>query len=102
MNKMESESCGPECDCEKSSGNTKVKIVVCLIVLLAVGTILAYKANSASQTAPSNADKSVRWRRGKAASHSRYCLLFVRNCSLHLDSFRRRPLWLRRNPGTGA
>lgn len=56
MNKMESESCGPECDCGKSSGNTKVKIVVCLIVLLAVGTILAYKANSASQTAPSNAD----------------------------------------------
>ena len=53
---MELEDCGPGCDCGKSSGNTKVKVVVCLIVLLAVGTILAYKANSTSQTAPSNAD----------------------------------------------
>jgi hypothetical protein len=56
MKKMELEDCGPGCDCGKSSGNTKVKVVVCLIVLLAVGTILAYKVNSASQTAPSNTD----------------------------------------------
>jgi len=53
---MELEDCGPGCDCGKSSGNTKVKVGVCLIVLLAVGTILAYKANSTSQTASSNAD----------------------------------------------
>ena len=55
MEKTELENCGPGCDCGKSSGNTKAKVIACLIVLLAVGTILAYKANSTSQTAPSNA-----------------------------------------------
>ena len=54
MEKMESEKCGPECDCGKPSGNTKAKVAVCLIVLLAVGSILVYKAKSAGQTAPSN------------------------------------------------
>ena len=54
MEKMKSENCGPGCDCGKPSGNTKVKTVICLIVLLAIGGIFVYKAKSAKQTAPVN------------------------------------------------
>jgi phage/plasmid primase-like uncharacterized protein len=54
MENMESENCGPGCDCGKTSGNTKAKAVVCLIVLLAVGGIFVYKAKNAKQTAPVN------------------------------------------------
>ncbi|MFH1904261.1 MAG: hypothetical protein ABIK53_01890 [bacterium] len=54
MKKMKSENCGPGCDCGKPSVNTKVKAVVCLIVLLAISGIFVYKAKNAKQTAPVN------------------------------------------------
>ncbi|MBU0478036.1 hypothetical protein KKC91_05670 [bacterium] len=54
MKKMKSENCGPGCDCGKPSRNTKVKAVVCLIVLLAIGGIFVYKAKTAKQIAPVN------------------------------------------------
>jgi hypothetical protein len=58
MEKMNSENCGPGCDCGKPSGNTKVKFVACLIAILVVGGILVYKAiaKNASSAAPSNTD----------------------------------------------
>lgn len=49
---MTSENCGPGCDCGKPSGNTKVKAVVCLIVLVAIGSIFAYKAMNEEQASP--------------------------------------------------
>ena len=54
MKKMKSENCGPGCDCGKPSGNKKLKAVICLIVLLAIGGIFVYKAKNAKQTAPVN------------------------------------------------
>jgi len=54
MKKMKSENCGPGCGCGKPSGNTKAKAVICLIVLLVIGSIFVYKAMSAKQTAPVN------------------------------------------------
>ena len=54
MEKMKSENCGPGCDCSKPSGNTKAKAAICLIVLLAIGGIFAYKAKNGKQTAPVN------------------------------------------------
>ena len=51
---MKSENCGPGCDCGKPLGNKKLKAVICLIVLLAIGGIFVYKAKSAKQTAPAN------------------------------------------------
>ena len=56
MEKMASENCGPGCDCGKPAGHTKAKAVVCLIVLVAVGGIFAYKANSANPDAPVNTE----------------------------------------------
>lgn len=44
------ENCGPGCNCNKPSGNRKAKTVVCIIVLIAVGGIFAYKAKSAKQS----------------------------------------------------
>jgi len=46
--------CGPGCDCGKPSGNKKLKAVICIIVLLAVGSIFAYKAKNGKQTAQVN------------------------------------------------
>jgi len=54
MRKMKSEDCGPGCDCGKPSGNNKLKAVICIIVLVAIGSIFAYKAKNAKQTAPVN------------------------------------------------
>jgi len=51
---MKSENCGPGCDCGKPSRNKKLKAVICLIVLLAIGSIFAYKVKTAKQTAPVN------------------------------------------------
>lgn len=44
-------SCGPGCDCGKPDGkdNTKLKIAVCLVVVMAVVGILLYKTTSARQ-----------------------------------------------------
>jgi arsenate reductase len=44
--------CGPGCDCGKSSGNTRAKVIACVVVLLAVCGILVYKAMGAKQDAP--------------------------------------------------
>ena len=52
MKEMNSENCGPGCDCGKPSGNKKVKIAVCLIVLLVIGGIFVYKAKNAKPTPP--------------------------------------------------
>jgi hypothetical protein len=54
MEKMNSENCGPGCDCNKPSGNNKLKAVICIIVLLAVVSIFAYKSKNGKQTAPVN------------------------------------------------
>jgi len=54
MKNMKSENCGPGCDCGKPSGNKKLKAVICLIVLLAIGGIFVYKAKNGKQTAPVN------------------------------------------------
>jgi len=56
MKKMKLENCGPGCDCGKPSGNKRAKAVVCLIVLLAIGGIFAYKAQSAKQIPPANTE----------------------------------------------
>lgn len=50
MEKMKSENCGPGCDCCKSSGNTKVKAVICVIAALAICGIFVYKAQTKKQT----------------------------------------------------
>ncbi|OHB64460.1 MAG: hypothetical protein A2168_04720 [Planctomycetes bacterium RBG_13_50_24] len=52
MKRMKLENCGPGCDCAKPSGNKKAKAAVCLIVLLAIGGIFAYKAQIAKQIPP--------------------------------------------------
>jgi len=46
--------CEPGCDCGKPTGNggNKLKIVVCLVVAVAVGAILLFKATEQSRTAP--------------------------------------------------
>lgn len=54
MKTNESSNCGPGCDCGKPSGNNKLKAVICIIVLLAVVSIFAYKAKNGKQTAPAN------------------------------------------------
>jgi hypothetical protein len=41
--------CGPECACVKPAGNKKLRIAVCLAVIVAVCGILLYKATSARQ-----------------------------------------------------
>ncbi len=56
MKETKSENCGPGCDCGKSSGNKKIKVAVCIIVLLAVGGIFAYKATGTKQSAPTNTE----------------------------------------------
>ena len=44
--------CGPGCDCGKPAGNgaTKVKIAICLVVVVAVVGILLFKTTSARQS----------------------------------------------------
>lgn len=44
-------SCGPGCDCGEpsSKGNTKLKIAVCLVVVVAVVGILVFKTTNAKQ-----------------------------------------------------
>jgi hypothetical protein len=54
MKEMKSENCAPGCNCGKPSGNTKAKVVVCVIVLLAICGIFVYKAKSTKQNAPAN------------------------------------------------
>jgi len=54
MKRMKSEDCSPGCDCGKPSGNKKIKTIVCLIVLLAIGGIFIYKIKNGKQTAPVN------------------------------------------------
>jgi hypothetical protein len=56
MKKMKLENCGPGCDCGKPLGNKKTKAAVCLIVLLAIGGVFAYKAQSAKQIPPANTE----------------------------------------------
>lgn len=47
--------CNPGCDCGKPSGNKKLKITICLLVLLAICGIFVYKAKTAKQqSAPVN------------------------------------------------
>ncbi|HBG28799.1 MAG: hypothetical protein A2Y10_06945 [Planctomycetes bacterium GWF2_41_51] len=46
--------CGPGCNCGKPSGSKKLKITICIIVLLAVSSIFAYKTKNGKQTAPVN------------------------------------------------
>lgn len=41
--------CGPGCGCGSKGLNTKVKIIVCLVVLLAIGWIFFYKASLKQQ-----------------------------------------------------
>lgn len=48
MTEMKSD-CGPGCNCNKPSGNNKLKAVICIIVLLAVCGIFVYKAKSDKQ-----------------------------------------------------
>ena len=43
--------CGPECGCGKPAGNRKLKIAVCLVVIVAVCGILLYKTTNARSTA---------------------------------------------------
>jgi hypothetical protein len=54
MKEIKSEECGPGCNCGKPSGNKKLKAVICIIVLLAVGSIFAYKAKNGKQSVPIN------------------------------------------------
>jgi hypothetical protein len=56
MKEIKSENCGPGCDCGKPSGNKKIKVAVCLIVLLAVGGVFAYKVTGTKQSAPANTE----------------------------------------------
>lgn len=44
--------CGPGCDCGKPAGNSKLKVAVCLLVVVAVGGILLFKTSSARQDVP--------------------------------------------------
>jgi len=46
--------CGPGCSCATPSGSRRMKAVVSLIVLLAVGGIFAFKASNAKQNASNN------------------------------------------------
>ena len=50
--KNPADCCGPGCDCGKPSGNNKYKAVICILVLLMVGGIFAYKAVNGNQAAP--------------------------------------------------
>lgn len=47
-------ACGPGCDCGKPTGNgsSKFKVAVCLVVVVAVGAILLFKATGVTRTAP--------------------------------------------------
>ncbi|MFH1615366.1 MAG: hypothetical protein ABIG61_09830 [Planctomycetota bacterium] len=54
IKKMKSENCGPRCDCGKPLGSNKLKAVICLTVLLAIGGIFVYKAKTIKQTTPVN------------------------------------------------
>jgi hypothetical protein len=56
MKEMKSENCAPGCNCGKPSGNTKVKAVVCIIVLLVICGIFVYKAKSAKQSSPTKTE----------------------------------------------
>ena len=47
-------ACGPGCGCKSPAGSSKVKIVVFLLVILAMGITLAYKVNSEKQGQPVN------------------------------------------------
>lgn len=51
--------CGPGCDCGKPAGNgtTKVKIAICLVVVVAIAGILLFKTTNARQNS-SNIGKS--------------------------------------------
>jgi len=81
---MESENetavCGPGCSCGTPSGSARMKTVVSLIVLLAVGGIVAYKATSAKENASNNsaakseATFTVAQTTGKAASEGAFQL----------------------------
>ncbi len=51
MKTTKPENCGPGCDCGKLSKNTKLKAVICVIVLLAVCGIFLYKAKNGKQAA---------------------------------------------------
>ena len=42
-------ACGPGCDCGVPAVNTKVKILICLVVVIAVCGILLFKTSSAKQ-----------------------------------------------------
>ena len=44
--------CGPGCDCGKPAGNSKLKVAVCLLVVVAVCGILLFKTTSARQNTP--------------------------------------------------
>jgi hypothetical protein len=46
--------CGPECGCGEPAdkGNSKIKIAICLVVVVAVCGILLFKTTSARQNAP--------------------------------------------------
>lgn len=44
--------CGPGCDCGNPSGNKGLKVAICLVVLLAVGSIFAYKAMNKESATP--------------------------------------------------
>ena len=56
MKKMKLENCAPGCNCGKPSGNKKLKVVVCLIVLLAICGIFVYKTKSAKQSSPTKTE----------------------------------------------
>lgn len=43
--------CGPGCDCGRPAGNTRLKIAVCLVVIVGVCGILLYKTTNARQNA---------------------------------------------------
>ncbi len=47
-------SCGPGCDCGVPAVNTKVRIAICLVVVLAVSGILFFKISSARQNSFDN------------------------------------------------
>lgn len=44
--------CGPGCDCGNPSGSKGLKVAICLIVLVAVGSIFAYKAMNEESATP--------------------------------------------------
>ena len=43
QNASPADGCGPGCDCSKPSGNNKLKAVICIVVLVAVVSVFAYK-----------------------------------------------------------